>query len=151
MTGAEQQATTFGVNTFGYLITFSCAATVTGIEFTASFTPSTVTHVWDTNGNVLATGSTVYPNGGVQWYRSNITFSAVAGERYIVGVYTDGGFLGDSWSNVGLPYTVGEVTVTQTCEGPCTAACGSDAAPPGDVAPTCSLSGVGRSIRIDTQ
>ncbi|MGH7296284.1 MAG: DUF4082 domain-containing protein [Polyangiaceae bacterium] len=149
-TGSIQQATLFS-GTVGYLVTFSCTTTITGIEFTgAPGSTGAVSHVWDANGNVLATGSTVYQNSGVQWYRSNVSFSASAGEPYVVGVHADQGFLGDVFNNIALPFTAGHATVQQSCTGACTG-CGGDAGAQPDVAPTCSVSGRGYEIRIDTQ
>ncbi len=145
-TGQEHTGGTVVAPTIGYLVTFACSTAITGIEFQyVANTGSAITQVWDANGNVLATGSTVV-GGTLQWYHSNITFEAVAGEQYIVGVHASENAYGNAWDNITLPFTVDGITVTQACVG--TLVYGDASAP--DLAPTCGSS-EGYDIRVVTQ
>lgn len=140
-----QKTAGVGPQSFGYLVTFSQAVTITGIDLEVSdgASPTYATHVWDpVDGSVLATGTTISVVNGNTWYHSNLSFSAGANKQYIVG--GKGAFAGWLWQNISLPYTVGPVTVSEFCE--------STDPDAGDVGPRCdksTASGVG--IRLTVQ
>ncbi len=135
------------VSTVAYLVTFSSATTIVGLEFkaqSADVQTTWVTDVWDLALPFrLANGSTVAGLGNsTDWYHSNISFAAEASKQYVVAVHrASGNALYSRSFNVTLPYTVGNVTVLKWCSASGTT----------DDKPTCDNTAFGFPIRIVEQ
>ncbi|MFN7133516.1 MAG: hypothetical protein ACK4N5_15675, partial [Myxococcales bacterium] len=119
-TGSQADAASYWL-TRAYRMSFSTTTPITGVEAMVNMAPADRMRamIWNSStGQLLAAGEWVNGLGSLQFQRSAVSFTPVAGVQYTIGfALSNGNTVFRHKLNATLPFTVGDVTVHSNWSG----------------------------------